>query len=161
MPRTPDRFPGPTYEEGVYLESVVDDPATVGEVRLVGSDFKARDGLGIFNLRSGSGLTESAHNALRQLIHFIDDGPADGWASGMYKELLPSGDPFPAQEIWWTTPGKTHKIVSLDITRNGNKTPATEVWKIYDVDGSTALVTVTDTIAYSGVFETTRTRTWA
>lgn len=107
------------------------------------------------------GITEASHKVLKDLIHFIDDGPGDGWASGSFKETLPTADPFPTQEIWWTTTGKTHKIVSLDTTRNVNKTPATEVWKIYAADGSTVLVTVTDTIAYSGVFETTRTRTWA
>ena len=73
------------------------------------------------------GITVAGHKALQDLIHFIDDGPADGWASGSFKELLPAANPFPTQEIWWTTSGKTHKIVSLDITRNANKTPATEV----------------------------------
>jgi hypothetical protein len=34
-----------------------------------------------------------------------------------------------------------------------------EQWKVYDVDGSTVLATVTDSISYSGVFETSRTRT--
>jgi hypothetical protein len=36
--------------------------------------------------------------------------------------------------------------------------PTTEEWKMYDTDGSTVLATVTDTISYSGPFETSRTR---
>jgi hypothetical protein len=104
--------------------------------------------------------TES-HSALKQLIHFIDDGPTDGWTSGAYKETLPSGNPFPTQEIWWTSSAKTHKIVSLDVTLNSSKRPTSEVWKIYAADGSTVLITLTDSISYTGAFETTRTRTWA
>jgi len=46
---------------------------------------------------SGLGyITASDHEILRQLIHFIDSGgPADGFASGAYKEILPTGNPFP------------------------------------------------------------------
>ena len=50
--------------------------------------------------------------------------------------------------------------MQLDITYTGI-TPTTEVWKMYDTDGTTVLVTLTDAITYSGVFEATRTRTWA
>lgn len=160
MPRTPDRSPGPSYEEGIFLDDHGVDPAAVGEIRRVGSALKAKDGAGVFDLRSGSGLSEAGHNALKQLIHFIDDGPTDGWASGAYKETLPSANPFPTSEVWWTTSGKTHKIVSLDTTWTGVNITL-EVWKVYATDGSTVLVTLTDTIAYSGVFETSRTRTWA
>ena len=101
------------------------------------------------------------HKSLRHLIHFIDDGPACGFASGAYKETLPSGDPFPTQAIWWESSSKLKKIVELNLTRNTNKTPATEEWKMYDTDGSTVLCTVTDTITYSGQYETARTRTIA
>lgn len=106
-------------------------------------------------------LSRAQHKALRDLIHFVDDGPADGFASGMFKETLPIAGPFPTSEIWWTTSGKVAKIIELTLTRNANKTPATEVWKMYALDGSTVLVTMTDTITYSSVFENTRTRTWA
>jgi hypothetical protein len=126
----------------------------------------ARDATGVFNLRTGgSGLTEEAHKTLRQLIHFIDDGPAEGFTSGAYKETLPSGDPFPTSIIWWESSSKLKKIVEKTITRSGggatNVTPTPVVWKMYDTDGSTVLCTVTDAISYSGVFETSRTRTIA
>jgi hypothetical protein len=67
---------------------------------------------------------------------------------------------FPTSEIWWESSSKLKKIVELTTTWAGSKITAEE-WKMYDTDGSTVLVTVTDAISYSGVFETTRTRTIA
>lgn len=107
---------------------------------------------------AADGVTESEHEVLRQLIHFIDDGPGGGFVSGAFMETLPSADPFPTSYIWWESSGKVDKIVELTLTRNANQTPATEEWQMYDEDGSTVLTTVTDTISYSGVFETSRTR---
>lgn len=125
-----------------------------------GTSFKMRDATGTFDPRTGgSGLTPAQHEALRQLIHFIDDGPANGFPSGSYKETTPTG-PFPTSEVWWESSAKLKKIVSLDTTWAG-VTITQEVWKVYDTDGSTALATVTDVITYSGVFETSRTRTIA
>lgn len=99
------------------------------------------------------------HKVLRHLIHFIDDGPACGFVSGAYKEILPAGNPFPTQAIWWESASKLKKIVEFNMTRDSQKKPTVEEWKMYDTDGTTVLCTVTDAIAYSGVFETTRTRT--
>lgn len=109
-------------------------------------------------LESTSGVTEAKHKILRHLIHFIDEGPAEGFASGAYKETLPSGDPFPTSFIWWESSDKLKKIIEETITYNTNKTIATDTWKMYDTDGFTVLATVSDTILYSGVFETSRTR---
>lgn len=158
MPRTPDRIPGEADEEGIILEERVDDPVQLGGVRYVSGDFRMKDSAGVFNPRTGgTGLTANEHKTLRQLIHFIDDGPAEGFPTGCYKETLPVG-PFPTSEIWYESVAKAKKIVELTITRNANKTPAAEVWEMYDIDGSTVLTTVTDTISYSAVFETSRTR---
>jgi len=101
------------------------------------------------------------HPPLRDLIHFIDSGPAIGFASGAFKETLPTGSPFPTSETWYEDGNKTQKIVELTITRDTGQKPVTEEWKMYDVDGSTVLETVTDSISYSGPFETSRTRTIA
>ena len=111
------------------------------------------------DLNGSPAVSEATHRALRQLIHFIDEGPAEGFATGAYRQQLPSGDAFPTSVIWWTSSGMTQKIVQCNITRNSNKTPATEVWQMYATDGVTVLLTVTDTYSYSGVVETTRTRT--
>lgn len=114
--------------------------------------------LGI-GITASSGIAAEDHKALRQLIHFIDDGPAEGFVSGAYREIIPSGDPFPTSIIWYEAPDKLKKIVEKTIVYNTNKTPSTITWRIYDTDGSTVLATVSDSISYSGVFETSRTRT--
>jgi hypothetical protein len=161
MPRTPDRHDGDRDETAVVFE---DTSPTVtsqeGELRYSGSFFRMRDASGEFDPRTGGGLSEAQHNALRQLIHFIDQGPTDGWASGTFSESTYTGVNLDS-EIWYEDNTKAKKIVELEITTYSGVLPTTEVWKIYDSDGSTVLVTLTDVITYSGVFEATRTRTWA
>jgi len=129
-------------------------PAEEGQIRFVNTDILAFVGGAVVSLIN---LTAAQHQVLRQLIHFIDDGPASGFASGAYKETTPTG-PFPTSEIWWESAAKLKKIVSLDTTWTGSKITQ-EVWKVYAVDGSTVLATITDAISYTGVFEASRTRT--
>lgn len=144
--------------EDLFLIEQTGDPTEDGQVRKVVGDIKAYvTGLGVVSLITGSGLTAEAHKVLRQLIHFIEDGPAEGFASGAYKETTPAG-PFPTSEIWWESSSKLKKIVSLDTTWTGPNITQ-EVWKIYSTDGSTVLATVTDAISYTGIFESSRTRT--
>ena len=109
----------------------------------------------------GSGVTPTQHAALRQLIHLADGGgPFETFASGAYRERLPSGSLFPTSFIWWESSSKIKKIVERTITWTGILV-TTDQWKVYDTDGVTVLATVTDTISYSGLFETSRTRTIA
>jgi len=156
MPLTPDRRPGPSLEEGIYLETT-SLAITPGEVRFDGSRFSLVDATGEFDPRSGGGISEAQHRTLRQLIHFISDGPAEGFASGAYREILPAADPFPTSIVWWESSDKLKKIVERLITWTG-AFPTTDQWKIYDTDGTTVLWIVTDTISYTGAFETSRTR---
>lgn len=156
MPKTPERARDELVAEQLQLtESTA--PTETGEFRLVSGELFARDSAGSFNLRSGGGISEAQHRTLRQLIHFIEEGPAGGFASGAYKETLPSGSPFPTSVIWWESSSKLKKIVERSITWTGAN-PTTDQWEVYDTDGSTVLATVTDTISYSGPFETTRSR---
>lgn len=107
----------------------------------------------------GNFLTPGQHEALRQLIHFIDAGPASGFASGAFCEILPSADPFPTSETWYEDATKVKKIVETLYTYTG-PVPSSITWNMYDTDGTTILATVTDAITYaSGVFEVSRTRT--
>lgn len=164
MPRTPDRRPGPLEEdEELRLSGGASIPSVAGGVTFDGTSFWMRDTVGTFNPRSAStGITADDHRTLRQLIHLADEGgPFEGFASGAYQETLPAADPFPTSIIWWTSAAKTAKIVEETITYNANKTINTDEWKAYAIDGSTVLATVTDTMTYSGVFETSRTRTIA
>jgi hypothetical protein len=95
----------------------------------------------------------SGHSALLQLIHFIDEGPASGFTTGATKTT--TGTVFPTQNLWKRADAT--KLVEQNITWTGVN-PTTIQWKIYAADGTTVLATVTDTISYSGVFETGRTR---
>lgn len=100
----------------------------------------------------------SGHDTLRQLIHFIDEGPGDGFDSGAYKEVI--GQPFPTSTVWYVSATKVQKIVEKLITYNVNSLPSTITWNMYNIDGVTILHTVVDTITYqNNAFESTRTRT--
>jgi len=157
---TPDRQAGPREEEEVQFEDRTADgnPTVTGALRRLGDALLFRTSSGVVDLTAGgSGISKGTHDALRSLIHFIDNGPAEGFASGAYRETLPAADPFPTSVTWWTSSGKTDKIVEKLITYTG-AFPTTIQWKVYDTDGSTVLLTVTDTISYSGPFETSRTR---
>lgn len=102
-------------------------------------------------------LTPTEHQTLRQLIHFLDEGPGDGFASGAYKETLTH--PFPTSIIWYTDITKTKIIVSKTIIRNAIQIPITITWEVYMEDGVTVAHTVIDTITYiNNVFESSRTR---
>jgi hypothetical protein len=107
---------------------------------------------------NASGISESVHKTLRHLIHFINEGPGDGFASGAYKTTLPEGDPFPTSIIWWESSAQTEKIVEKTLTLNPNKTPSQIEWKMYDTNGTSVIATATDSITYSGIFEINRTR---
>lgn len=158
-PRTPDRTPGPSEEEELQLEDRTADgnPTVDGAIRYVSNDIVAKIPSGVYSLTAGgSGINKAQHDILRSLIHFIDNGPAEGFASGAYRET--TGTAFPTAIIWYEDATKAKKIVSKEYTYSG-AFPATITWKVYDTDGSTVLATVTDTLNYSGVFETDRTRT--
>lgn len=105
-------------------------------------------------LAGGSGITADQHKALLQLIHFVDEGPAEGFTTGATKTV--AGTVFPTQELWKRSDAT--KLVEKNITWTGVN-PTTIEWKLYAADGTTVLVTVTHTISYSGIFETGRT--WA
>lgn len=157
MGRTPDRHPGRREENTVFFRpggSVAEN----GEVAYedgVGFRFMEE---GVEKGLNGTDLTQTQHKALRQLIHFISDGPADGFASGAYKEVSPSG-PFPTSIIWWESSAKEQKIVERTVTWSGAR-PIVDEWKMYDEDGETVVATVTDSISYDGSspFETSRSR---
>jgi hypothetical protein len=106
----------------------------------------------------GGGITPTEHETLRQLIHFIDEGPGDGFASGAYKTLSPVG-PFPTLITWYLDESETQILVTKSITYNSNRFPYIIEWNMYDYDGITIVHTVTDTITYNTAFEANRIRT--
>lgn len=153
---TPDRQTGPSIEEELQLSDEGVDPSVVGAIVQKGGNILARDASGVFNLRSGSGLSDATHASLRQLIHFIDNGPANGFASGAYRESV--GGIFPASITWYDDNTKAKKMIEKSLTYSG-PFAVTIQWKMYDTDGSTVLATITDVISYAGAVESNRTRT--
>lgn len=144
---------------GLYLQDATNRDETV---------FLERDNGAIRAQDANSGgapseiVTGYSHAGLRQLVHLADGagGPWESWASGSFRETLPSGSPFPTTIIWWTDPSKTAKIVQKTITFNGIHLPTVVSWAVFASDGTTVISTVTDTITYTGVvFELSRTRT--
>ena len=161
MPLTPDDvYGGITDAAKIVMRNEGLTPDAGGEAVYNGTAWQLRDSLGVYDPRgTGGGISEAQHKALRDLIHFIDDGPADGFASGAVVDTTYSGA-FPTSTVWYESAARTQRIVQLDVTYTG-ALPTTEVWTMYDTDGTTVLVTLTDAITYSGALETTRTRTWA
>lgn len=102
----------------------------------------------------GSGISELQHSSIMQLIHFIDEGPAEGFVSGCTKET--QGTILPYQEIWRRA--DSTKLLVKSTTWVGI-TPTQIVWTLYDTDGITELVALMDTITYNGIFEVSRVRT--
>lgn len=115
---------------------------------------------------SAGALTPAQHDALRQLIHFVDEGPGDGFPPGSTKVV--TGGLFPTDITWWDQdpmvfPLTAKKIVSKTIERAlGPATklkPTPVVWTMYAADGVTVLQQLNDDITYVGVAETKRVRT--
>lgn len=117
------------------------------------------DGLDVTNSITNA-LTAQGHQTLRQLIHFVDNGPGDGFASGAVRVTAPDGSPFPTSVTWYLDSSLTTKLVEKLITYNSNQVPITIVWNMYDTDGVSIIHTVTDTFTYTNnVFESNRNRT--
>ena len=107
---------------------------------------------------SAATLTPMAHETLRQMIHlFSGDGPANGFVSGLYREVNPPASVFPTVITWWESAAMLKKIVEKTISYTG-VFPTTIQWDVYGTDGVTIVETAADSIVYSGPFEINRTR---
>lgn len=109
---------------------------------------------------TGTDLTKPEHTILRQLTHLADGvgGPFEGFISGAYREF--SGSFLtPSSITWYSNSLKQYKILEKTITYTAFLTPSIITWVVFDVDGITTLSSVTDTVYYTGVFETHRIRT--
>jgi len=139
--------------EDLFFQPLSGEPTEEGQVRFVDGDLRAfLDGV-VQSLVTGSGITASGHSSLLQLIHFIDEGPAEGFTTGATKTV--TGTVFPSQVLWRRA--DSTKLVEQNITWTGANATTVE-WKIYAADGTTVLATITDTITYSGPFEASRVR---
>jgi hypothetical protein len=144
------------------LEARTSDSATPPALRWNDSALQwefSNDGTTWVAMGAG-GISETTHKTLRQLIHFTEtNSPGDGFGAGPYYcETLYTSNVFPLNETWYETSAKLKKICRWEGTYNANKTFATEKWIVYKSDGVNPAADATDTISYSGVTETTRSR---
>jgi len=112
---------------------------------------------GSINISEAVPFSSASHAGMRQMIHLAADGPYESFGPTAVCDTGPP--PFPTASIWYTDPTRTAKIIETFVTYNPNKTIATVLNHVYDEDGLTIISSSLDSITYSGVFETTRTRT--
>lgn len=106
---------------------------------------------------AASGISDTDHKTLRQLIHFINNGPGDGFYSNPFRET--AGNPFPTRITWWSDSSKTLRLFQTEITRSGIY-PVTESYKMFSAGGA-LLAVATDAITYQGAYEVARSRSFA
>jgi len=142
---------------GIFVDVTVDSTALADL-----TDYMVSQGW-VFSATSPTTTVETANAttaaAVRKLVDFIG-APSEGYTSGAYR-VITMGAVAPSNITWWTDSGATVKIFEVNYTRNAAHCATTVQWKVYDAPGTTVLATVTDTISYSGIVETTRTRTIA
>ena len=132
----------------------------------VGIDELGDDVLNLIGTGGGSGsdnddgyLTAQEHPLLRDLVHFIEEGPGNGFASNAVRITSPSGSPFPTNITWYLDQTLTTKLIEKLIIYTSNQVPSTITWNLYDYDGITIKHSITDTYTYTNnVFESSRIR---
>lgn len=97
------------------------------------------------------------NHTIRDLIHFLGDGPCPKLGASAFKETI--GGNRPTSEIWYTGPDKAKKICAHTRVWGEGPRVVSETWTVYDMDGTTPLSSITDTISYVGSDEVYRTRT--
>jgi hypothetical protein len=96
----------------------------------------------VIALSTSSGLTNTTHRVLDQLVHNI--------AETSYYEIIRSGIHI-SSEIWWTNSGKTIKIREIDYTYSGAFVSQI-ITKQYNASGNLITgETLTETIIRTGV----------
>jgi hypothetical protein len=130
----------PTKDPNQGTIELEDDgqPQNLGDIRRDGTDLFAKDGAGVFNLRSGTGLTPGTHRPLDQLVHEI--------AESSVTEYEYTGARVDAIRIY-TDAGKLTKIREQEFTYVGNK--ATQITTKQYAAG-VLVETLTEDLAYTG-----------
>jgi hypothetical protein len=137
MPKTPDRTPGVSDEEGTIYEAT-GVAAQAGEVRFTGTRFSMHDGTIEFDPATGSGLSEAQHETLDTLTHSI--------AEDSHQQITRTSGK--TQNVtWYTDSGETVKIREMVLTRDPVTTGKVSVVTLKQYDGTGTLsVTLTGTL---------------
>jgi hypothetical protein len=149
--------------DGINSKAVVIGPPTSGSSYVSGAfaftpDTSVGTAVDQINQFLQAGISGGLLETDRKLILLADDGPFEGYP-GAYRECLMFNNVFPSASIWYTDNTKTAKIVEQSLVYSqSNIVPDQNIYRVYNLDGVTVKTTVIDTIAYSGIFETSRTR---
>lgn len=109
-------------------------------------------------LVSASAGQTTSHAGLFDIIHFLTDGPGDGWPSGVYCQEQYNGLLL-TRATWYTSSAMTTPIVQRTYTYNGLLV-ATDTVTLYSAAG-TAVRVCQDVYSYAGIQRTGRTRTFS
>ena len=99
-----------------------------------------------------------SHNALPDIIHFLSDGPGDGFASGAYLSTTFAG-PLITSRVWWTTAAMTQRIFAIVYAYKGPLL-STVTYTLFNAQGVQVRL-LTDTLTYNGPLLASVTRTWS
>lgn len=148
MPVTPDRHHGELLEEGAVFDNLPpgSDPTENGGFRFVDGAWRFRDSIGVYNPRSGGGISESEHEALDTLTHEV--------AESSYQEWTYSGA-RPVNSIIWETAAKLKKIREYQFTYTAGQ--VTQYVEIQYDDAGVEKSRITETYTYSGGMMATAT----
>lgn len=129
-----------------------------GGMRYNGTAIQLRDARGQYDPRTAAIL---AHATLFDLPHLLAGGSPV--LQGAYYTATYYVAAFLNTETWWTGTDQTIKLASHTLTyaTASYVNPNSESWVVYDGTTANAVVrTVTDTISYAGIVETSRRRAY-
>lgn len=101
----------------------------------------------------------NAHAALPDLVHYLDDGPGEGAASGAYSVDQYAG-PLRTSTVWYTDNTMTKRLLAWTLTYSGAFV-STKRLQVYGADGTTVVRQCLDTYGYAGPLQTSRVRVWS
>lgn len=76
---------------------------------------------------------------------------------GAVQDVLPAASLYPTEVVWYSDASKTVELLRVTYTRDGVQVTKI-VWRVFNLSGALVL-TVTDDITYSGLYEIERVRT--
>lgn len=134
-----------------------------GGIRYNGSAFQMLDAKGQYDPRTAAkNAAVTAHTTVYDLPHVLaGSGPV---LQGAYKTQTFYNGAFLNTETWWTSTAQKVKLSehSFTYTTSNYINPSTESWTLYDGTTANAVVhRIVDTISYSGIVETGRTRSYS
>jgi hypothetical protein len=132
------------------------NPATIPNVSSSNVQ-DALEELGALSGSGGSGISETVHETLRQLVHFVEQGPGHGF--GDYTKETDHQGAFETESRWYDGSVLLLKKTT-GITGSGTPVKPTPIeYRMYDTDGTTVLQKIVEVVTYNGVFEVDRSGT--